>query len=79
MWKKGKGIGRVGNIAIKELKYKSFRFYFIVDAFRVRFYGTHELRDLLIKFIRMSDKNNQQKVINEVRDFLKRNKEFYEG
>ena len=70
--KKGKPVGQIGNVAIRELKYKSFRFYFIVDAFRVRFYGVEELHDLLIKFIRMSDKNSQQKVIDEVKEFLRK-------
>jgi len=70
--KKGKLVGRVGNVAIKELKYKSFRFYFIVDAYRVKFFGVDELHDLLIKFLRMSDKKSQEKVIEEVRDFLRR-------
>jgi len=69
--KKGKLIGNVGSIAIKELKYKSFRFYFFVDAFKVKFLGVDELEDLLIRFVRMSDKNSQQKVINEIKNFLK--------
>ena len=68
--KKGKFLGKVGNIAIKELKYKSFRFYFIVDAYKVKFLEMNELETLLIKFVRMSDKNSQQKVIGEIRDFL---------
>ncbi len=68
--KKGKFLGNVGNVAIKELKFKSFRFYFITDAFKVRFLGVDELEDLLIKFVRMSDKKRQQKVIGEIRDFL---------
>lgn len=70
--KKGKFIGKVGKIAIKELKYKSFRFYFIVDAYKVKFLGVDELKDLLIRFVRMSDKNSQQKVIEEIKDFLRK-------
>ncbi len=30
--KKGKPIGQVGGILIKEIRYKSFRFYFITDG-----------------------------------------------
>lgn len=71
--KKGKLVGRVGNVAIKELKFRSFRFYFIVDAYRVKFLGIDELHDLLIKFLRMSDKHGQQKVIDEIREFLRKN------
>ncbi len=69
--KKGKLLGNVGNVAIKELKYRSFRFYFVTDAFKVRFLGIDELEDLLIKFVRMSDKRSQGKVIGEIRDFLR--------
>lgn len=69
---KGRLLCIVNNLAIKELKYKSFRFYFLVDAFKVKFIGVEELQDLLIKFVRMSDKNSQQKVINEIKEFLKK-------
>ena len=70
--KKGKFIGNVGGIAIKELKYRSFRFYFLVDAFKVKFLGVEELKNLLIKFVRMSNKKSQQNVINEIKDFLRK-------
>lgn len=69
--KKGKFLGQVGNVAIKELKWRSFRFYFVSDAFGIRFLGIEELEDLLIKFVRMSDKKKQGKVIGEIRDFLR--------
>tara|TARA_Y100000310_G_C20552278_1_gene748689 strand:- start:72 stop:392 length:321 start_codon:yes stop_codon:yes gene_type:complete len=70
--KKGKFVGKIGKIAIKELRYKSFRFYFLVDAFKVKFLKLDDLENLLIKFIRMSDKKNQQKVIDEIKDFLRK-------
>ena len=70
--KKGKPVGQVGGILIKELKYKKFRFYFITDSFRLKFIGIDELNDLLIKFVRVSDKKSQQKVINEIKKILKR-------
>lgn len=69
---KGKFIGRVNKIVIKELKYKSSRFYFLVDDYSVKFLGVDELKDLLIRFVRMSDKNSQQKVIEEIKDFLRK-------
>ena len=69
--KKGKPLGNVGNIIIKELKYKSFRFYFITDGFKLKLLKSEELTDLLIKFVRMSDKNSQQKTINEIRKVLR--------
>ena len=31
-----------------------------------------ELSDLMIKFVRMSDKKNQQKVIEEIKDVLRK-------
>lgn len=68
---KGKLLAVINNFAIKELKYKSFRFYFLVDSFKIKFVGIEELHDLLIKFVRMSDKNTQQKVINEIKEFLR--------
>ena len=69
---KGKLLCVVNNLAIKELKYKSFRFYFLVDSFKVKFLSIENLHDLLIKFVRMSDKNSQQKVINDIKDFLRK-------
>ncbi|MFW6233064.1 MAG: hypothetical protein ACOC3Z_00195 [Nanoarchaeota archaeon] len=69
--KKGKEIGSIGNIIIKELKYKNFRFYFITDKYKIKFLKTDELKDLIIKVIRMSNKNNQQKIIDEIKFILK--------
>lgn len=70
--KKGKALGHVGGIAIKELRFEGYRFYFITDAHRVRFYLASELTDLLLRFVRMSDKKRQQKTIDEIRDVLRR-------
>ena len=70
--RKGKFIGQIKGIITKEIKYKSFRFYFIADGFKLRFLNLEELSDLLIKFVRMSDKNDQQKVINEIKGILKK-------
>jgi len=69
--KKGKILGQVGGVIIKELKYKSFRFYFITDRYKMKLLGIDELNDLLIKFVRISDKKSQQKVINEIKFILK--------
>lgn len=70
--KKGKIVGNVGAIAVKELKYKSFRFYFLTDGFKIKFLKVEELSNLLIKFIRMSDKKDQQKTINEIKNILQK-------
>lgn len=70
--KKGKALGQVGGIVIKELKYKSFRFYFITEGYKVKMLDIEELKDLLIKFVAMSDKKDQQKVINEIKIILRK-------
>lgn len=67
---KGKLIGNIGGIVIKELKYKSFRFYCLTDGNKLKILDKSYLTDLLIKFVRMSDKKSQQKVINEIKVIL---------
>jgi len=68
---KGKILGSVGGIVIKELKYDSFRFYFITDGFKLRCIDEEKLVDLLLLFVRMSDKKYQQETINEIKYILK--------
>lgn len=70
--KKGKPIGQIQGILIKEIKYKSFRFYCITDGNRLKIADNSELIDHLIKFIEMSHKNNQQETIEKVKDFLRK-------
>ncbi len=67
---KGKSLGNVGGIVIKELRYKSFRFYFITDGYKLKIMDEPNLVDLLIRFVRMSDKKDQQETINEIRRIL---------
>jgi hypothetical protein len=69
---KGKPVGNVGGILIKELKYNKFRFYFILEGDKLKIFSKEELTNLLIKFVRMSQKNNQQEVINEIKNFLRK-------
>lgn len=69
--KKGKLLGTVGGIVIKELKYKNFRFYFITDGFKLKCFDEKEMVDLLLRFVRMSDKKAQQKVIEEIKQVLR--------
>ena len=68
--KKGKVVGNIAGIVIKELRYKSFRFYFITDRFKLKVLSEEELTDLLIRFVRMSDKKHQQQTINEIKEIL---------
>lgn len=70
--KKGKEIGQVRGILIKELRYESYRFYFITNGFEVKFLEVKDLHNLVIKFIRMSDKKTQQKVIDEIKTVLRK-------
>jgi len=70
--KKGKAIGRVSNIVIKELKYENFRFYFIADGFKIKFLEIRDLQNLVIKFIAMSNKKDQQKTIDEIKAVLRK-------
>ncbi len=69
--KKGKEVGCVGSIVIKEIRFKVYRFYFITDGYKVKFLKSEELTDLLIKFVRMSDKDTQQKTIDEIKVILR--------
>lgn len=67
---KGKPLGNVGGIVIKEIRYKNFRFYFITDGYKLKFFNEQSLVDMLITFVRMSDKKDQQETINEIRKIL---------
>jgi hypothetical protein len=68
---KGKELSIVGKLIIKELKYEKFRFYFITDGHKIKFLKTEELKDLIIKFVRMSEKKDQQKTIDEIKHVLR--------
>jgi len=70
--KKGKIVGQVSGIVIKELRYNSFRFYFITDGFKIKVLDLDSLKNLIIKFVRMSDKKTQQKTIEEIKDVLRK-------
>jgi len=70
--KKGKELGNIGGIIIKEVKYKNFRFYFFTDGFKLRCLDSSALIDLLIRFVRMSDKKHQQKTIDEIKNILRK-------
>lgn len=67
---KGKRIGQVGIISIRELKFRSFRFYYILNSNTLSLFNKEKLSDLLIKFIAMSKKNGQQKTINKINSIL---------
>ncbi|SRR6056297_1437601 len=69
---KGKKLGQISGIMIKEMKYKNFRFYFIISGYRLRILNLKEINEILIKFLKMSNKKNQQKTIDEIKDFIRK-------
>ncbi|MFW5846961.1 MAG: hypothetical protein ACOCUU_02255 [Nanoarchaeota archaeon] len=69
--KKGKKLAQIQGILIKEIKYKSFRFYFIVDGYKLKILDDENLANLLIKILAMSNKKNQQETIEKIKDFLR--------
>ncbi len=62
----------VANIVIREKRIKSFRYYFINDQDRRHIITKEELDYFLIKFVALSKKNNQQQVINNLKEELQR-------
>ena len=52
--KKGKALGHVHDIVIKEIKYGKFRFYFITDGHVLKFGTREELANLFTKFVTIS-------------------------
>jgi len=68
---KGKEVGSVNGVLIKELKYKKFRFYFVVDGYSIKVMSVEELKDLIIKFMMMSEKKNQVDVILKLKEVLR--------
>jgi len=69
--RKGKVLGNVAEVVIKELRYKKYRFYFVTDGRVLKFGTEDELANLLVRFVRMSDKKDQQKVINDIKEVLR--------
>lgn len=67
---KGKPLGTLGGVVIKELKYSGFRFYFITDGFKLKCLDENALVGLLLRFVRMSDKKHQQQTINQIKHIL---------
>jgi len=70
--KKGKELGHVGRIVVKELKYGVYRFYFLTDGHSVKFLKADELKNLLVTFVRMSDKDRQAETIEEIKIVLRK-------
>ena len=70
---KGKALAHIAEWMIKELKYDTYRFYFLQrsDNF-IKFLSDEDLKNEIIKFVEMSKKNNQQEVIEKIKLYLKK-------
>jgi len=60
-----------GNVVLKEKKYKTFRFYFVHSRKILIIKDVEELKDELVRFLEMSKKNNQQKIIKKLKNMIK--------
>ncbi len=67
---RGKVLGHAGGMSLRELRYKGYRFYFIVDGHKLILFNAGKIRELLIRFIKMSKKDNQQSTIDEIKRML---------
>ena len=68
----GNFVALIANIVIREKRLKSFRFYFIVQDSKKHIITKKELKNLIIKFVALSKKNNQQQVIDKLKEDLKK-------
>lgn len=69
---KGDLIATIGTVAIKELRHKKFRFYFIQSSKVLKLLSEEDLKNHIIKFIAMSDKSKeQQHIINKLKNYLR--------
>lgn len=69
----------MGDILIKELKYKKFRVYFIQSKNTLKILSEKEFQTAIIKFIALSLKGKeQQKFIDRIKsDLLKKGFDFF--
>ena len=69
---KGKLLHVIGNVILKELRWKTFRFYFFTSHNLIKILSDTDLEKELVKFVRMSKKNDQARVIQEIVDGLRK-------
>ncbi len=67
----GDFVALITNIVIREKRIKTFRFYFIVQDNKKHVITKQELKEFIIKFVALSKKNNQQEVIDKLKNDLK--------
>lgn len=59
-----------GKFVLKEKKYKTFRFYFLHSRKILVIKDIEKLKDEIIRFIDMSKKNNQQRIIDKLKEMM---------
>lgn len=68
---KGKSLFIFKGIELKELKYKSFRFYFIKEENKITVFSDDNIDSVILTFLDMSKKDDQQKIIDSLKLFIK--------
>lgn len=68
----GDFVALVSHIVIREKRHGSFRFYLIISDEKKHIITRDELKEFLIKFVALSKKDNQQQVIDKLRDDIRR-------
>lgn len=70
---KGKLIASIGLVELRELKYENvFHLYFFTNEQLVKVLDEDELQAILIKFVEMSKKKEQQEIIDMLKVDLKK-------
>ncbi|MFH1409138.1 MAG: hypothetical protein ABIH34_04485 [Nanoarchaeota archaeon] len=64
-----------GNFVLKEKKYKTFRFHFLHSRKILVIKDVQKLKDEIIRFIEMRKKNDQQQVIDKLKEMMNRIKD----
>ena len=68
----GDFVAMISSIVIREKRLKSFRFYFIIKDTKKHIVTEEEIKNLIIKFVALSKKNNQQEVIDKLKEDLRK-------
>ena len=69
----GKHLALIKDVELKEKILKTFRFYFVQKRNKIKVMTEQELKKHIIKFIKISKKNDQSKVIEKLKKDLKEN------
>lgn len=69
--KGGKALTKIGSLMLGEIRFRGYRFYYVTDAYKVKFLSVHELEDLIIRFVEYFDKKHQHKTIEKLKDALR--------